>query len=510
MGILFIANCLLFLATIGVWVILPEYKAFNYSVSAFFLSILALALYLKKKPFSTFVKSHFFKKLAETSVTLFLIVCIFGIINFLGFKKTFQMDFTKYQQNSLSPETISLLDKLDEKLEFILFSYPEERQTIIPLLDLYRLTGKNIAVTTYDPDSVPDLVRQYQVKGSGFLILKYKGQQVQTKASNELFISRAIIRLLNDESRGEKSKIYFTQGQGESDLADKTAEGISLIKEHLVARDYQIQGLNLLDINLIPDDAAGLVIMAPKNAWPSNYILKLKEYLNRGGHVWIGIDPQVNVNKNDVIDKFVNLKNLVKDFGVIIHNDLVIDKVKFVNGSNGWVPIVDQLATDHLITRELVGTLFFPLTSSLEVLAPPPGVKIKELALSSAFPGSWAESNFDDLKNGNSVSPDEKDRPGPLPMMMAIETAKGKLIVLGSGSFVKNAYFGQGSNVELFERSLTWLVDPDFKIAPVQKDAGQVLFISGVQVNTVLYFCLLFGPLILLSMALWSYRRRYL
>jgi ABC-type uncharacterized transport system involved in gliding motility auxiliary subunit len=235
-------------------------------------------------------------------------------------------------------------------------------------------------------------------------------------------------------------------------------------------------------------------------------IKTIERFLERGGNLLLGIDPDLN------LDAHREIRDLLLKYHLNQRNDLIIDKRNFVNGSNGTIPLVENYNKDHSITKKFKGQTFFPLVSSVEEFEPhskKADEKITFLTSSNNFPDSWGETSLKEILTSRASYTAGADLTGPLNIGAAYESSKNKIVAFGNSTFVLNAYMKFGNNFLFFINSLSWLVDEDrlisFNLPIIQSER---LFISGPQLGIIFYFSVIFIPLILFGMAIFMYRRR--
>jgi hypothetical protein len=215
----------------------------------------------------------------------------------------------------------------------------------------------------------------------------------------------------------------------------------------------------------------------------------MNEHLKAGGSAMILIDPQA--------EKMEFLKEWgieAKPEYLAVHQKVDPQGAKSDDRTDDWkrqqpVFVVNAYG-DHMITKPLqsLDTLLVPLIPVDTVEAK--GVKVTKILPVPNTPPSWAERDFDSLRQGKQVTfdPNPKegapaDLPGPLwgGAVAEKDGGKGRLVVIGCRTFAVNEYINEPDtevlrtqrrvvprfpgSAELFLNSVFWLTKMDTMIA---------------------------------------------
>jgi ABC-type uncharacterized transport system involved in gliding motility auxiliary subunit len=233
----------------------------------------------------------------------------------------------------------------------------------------------------------------------------------------------------------------------------------------------------------------------------------LKKYVETGGRLFVALDPDFNFKGKR------NLQELIAGWGIEIKNNVVLDVDSKVKGSNGLAPIVSNFDRKHPVTRDFSGTLFFPVTASVDVKKNyKPGYVLSNLLYTSSFPSSWTKENFDEIAGGNyNFSGGVK---GPVSIASSlvtnfVEDKISKVMAFGNSKFITNMYFGHGDNINFFLNIVSWLVDEEFVISSDHTAISKKpAFINPTQLNIIFFFSVIFVPLVCGGFSFYLYRRR--
>ena len=76
-------------------IVAPEYLQFIYGVFGVGILSLLIFIIILRREMKSFIQSNFFKQLVNSFLTIFLVGCIFSLLNFIVYKKDYTLDFTK-------------------------------------------------------------------------------------------------------------------------------------------------------------------------------------------------------------------------------------------------------------------------------------------------------------------------------------------------------------------------------------------------------------------------------
>ncbi len=501
--LLYSVNIILYLLLVGLLIAIPEELTLNLSLAAFNITLSVFVVYLDRERYRDFYQSGIFNRFITAATGIILIFCIFGMVNYLAYKNPKSIDLSYLKLNSLTEKSESIVKAIPGKLKFIVFSRKSERRLISPILDLYHFAKNDTEIQYVDVEIEPVLVSQYGITKSPQVVVEYQGRREYVSNNSELNYTNALIKI----GRKDNPTIYFTTGHGELSLSDTKATGVSRLVEGLNKSSYQVKEIDLKTVDRIPDDMSSLVILGPRSGFSEHELKLINAQLYKKGKILVAIDPDVRG------DKVSGLRDLLKKHGVMIHNDLVIDTISNISGSNGTVPLIKTFDKEHVISKELTTPVFFPLVASIEKSKEYKGNMIS-LAETTTFPASWAEGTLAEVLAGKVTYNEGRDRKGPITVAAVFETVKkegsrAKLVVFGNSTFVRNQYSKYTGNFVLFANAISWLSN-DGQLSSFNLPFGkeEPVFISGPQLGVIFYTVVIFVPLILFGMAIFWYRRR--
>ena len=165
---------------------------------------------------------------------------------------------------------------------------------------------------------------------------------------DESKLTAALIRA----SRLEAKKVYFLQGHGEKSLKDTESTGLSDFKQALEDSSYEVEDLNLLETQSIPQEAHIIVIVGPELQVQQVEINQLNSYLRSGGKLFLALEPETDHNLTD----------LLKTAGIAYQNNYIVMTRPLVLG-RGVASVLGLIFdSEHEVTQDFpqgnVFTLF--------------------------------------------------------------------------------------------------------------------------------------------------------
>ena len=480
-------------------VVAPEYSYFIYSVSAVGFVSLFLFMTILRKELKTFMQSNFFKQLTSSFFTLFLVGCIFSLLNFIIYKKDLTLDFTKNKIHSLSSQSLKALDLIQpgEKLILRLFSKREEWGKYRELLKLYKAQKRDeIDLRFIDVETEPALTELFKIKESGTLVVEYKKTKYATMAKDELAVTNILLKILNPK----KTILYYTVGHNEVSFMDKNLLGADYLREKILSSNYKLKPLELQ--NGVPKDCNAILIMNPQIEFLPSEIENLKAYLDKGGALVFLLSPQFN----GLITK--NFLKFIQSLGVTYNNALILDRLATQQGSQPSIPVVQSYNLEHPVTKKMENRTLFPVSGFFS-FNESNNFSWDILIKSTPFPASWGEVNFDEVKEGNATFNELTDYKGPLNIMVAGSNEVSRVIGISSSQFIANQFQGQTPNFNLFLNALNWVVKDEALISLDRpKLSGEIVYISDIHASLVFYFSVLFFPFVFFIIGILVYRRK--
>jgi ABC-type uncharacterized transport system involved in gliding motility auxiliary subunit len=445
-------------------------------------------------------------------------VALIGLLavgNWVANRHSPQWDLTATQRYTLSDQSVKVLNGLQQDVKVTAFFPSQQEDAYVrgtkDLLRQYSRRSNHVTVEFVDPDVNPSVARQFDITSYPVTIFQAGDRKEQTTGLTEQDFTSALLKL----TRTEQKKVYFVQGHQERDPENPAQPGFNAAADALKRENYLVDKVSLLATQKVPDDAAVVIIAGPRAPFLDPERQALKDYLDRGGKVFLLVDPRQDTGLTDVLAGWY----------VTLDDDLVIDPGRNYLGDAGALLPMPQ--SGHRITTSLPD-LIMPGTRSVTV-KPGAGSDFAIVPLLRSTDRAWAETNFTPP-----ARPDPEDQPGPLSVAVATnkldppptfspgspmptpaagdsKTPKGRLVVVGNSEFASNTYFNQVlGNRDFFVNSVNWLAeDEDLISVRAEPAVAPPIILSNQAQVLVFYTSVVFVPLavLLLGGVVWWQRR---
>jgi hypothetical protein len=435
-------------------------------------------------------------------VVLFLVAM--GLLAWLSQLSPISIDLTANQRNSLSTESIRLVKSLQYPLEITIFISPlnENRDVLERLFRRYQTQQPLLQFRSLNPDLVPDLLRQHDIRFDGETLIEYQGRSEKISQVSEALVTNAMQRLLRQGERW----LVFLQGHGERNPYSERNHDFSEFSSRLASKGYTIENLSLTQTNSIPQNTDVLIIASPQVALLPGETELILEYLENGGDLLWLADTGQSTEGMELISDRLTIEFLP---GVIVDPNtqlLGLNRVDFA------------LVADyprHAITQGIDSLSLFPQALALEFYGEGEFWQQSNFLVSSN--ASWNEtgSMAGELFNGDN----DDESSGPLKIGMTLSANHEKddgskieqrIAIVGDADFLSNRYLGNGSNLEIGLNLTNWLSHDDNLIAISPRAAPDTrLELSQVQQIIIGVGFLLVLPLSLFGagLTIWLKRR---
>ena len=411
---------------------------------------------------------------ATTGVLVALAIVI--AVNYLSTRQNKRWDLTANQQNSLSEQTVKVLQSLNAPVKVTVFDRQTEFDRFRNRLEEYRYHSNQLTVEYVDPDNRPVVAREYDIQAYGTVVIDYMGRRERVTTDTEQDLTNALIKAMSDRER----KVYFLQGHGEKDANRTERDGYSALTGVLRRDNYAVESLVLAQQKEVPADATVVAIAGPTSDLLPTEAEALRQYLGKAGKLMVLLDPPVGGQPAAL----PNLDSLLTEWGVTIGNNVVVD----VSGATNEPSIAVAATYPAHPINENFGTLtIYPLARTIEPIEGGSNGRTPQSIVQTSG-GSWAENNLASLTTGVQMDPTSGDKPGPLSVGVAVSAgaeaagaapASGdapkpetRVVVFGDSDFGTNAYAGVPGNSNFFANAVNWLAQQENLIAIRPKEAG--------------------------------------
>ena len=306
-----------------------------------------------------------------------------------------RVDLTADQRNRLDPATESVLAQLPEKVQVDVFFRPEAQ----PLTAAFaEAQSRMYDVLLLAADTRPDKLKlvQHDLSGAstGDSVVEQRMAELGVDRVNVFVVSagdrRVVVPIFGEVAefdigfmgqdpaqrrlpsmisfRGEEAlleallqvsltdapAVYFSYGQGEPDLYGDESVDLGKLHSELVADGFRVARWTPAEDGPIPDDAAVLAVMSPKQPFDANESEWIRAFLERGGGLVLAANPFAG-GEADVVG------GLARDYGVVVGPGVVCAPYRSATGGlvegdaqvAGLTILPDAMNRDHAITAPL-------------------------------------------------------------------------------------------------------------------------------------------------------------
>ena len=404
--------------------------------------------------------------LATVSVLVALGIAVAA--NYLSVRQNKRWDLTANRQNSLSEQTVKVLQGLTTPVRFIVFERATEQERFRRRLEEYGYNSPQVTVEYIDPDTSPVMAKEYEIQQYGTVVVEHMKKRERVTSDSEQDLTNGLIKALSDRER----KVYFLQGHGEKEPNRTERDGYSALSGMLRLDNYMVERLVLAQMKDVPDDATVVVIAGPTSDVLPAELEALKRYLARAGKLMVLVDPPIGGQPASL----PNLDGLLKEWGITLGNNVIVD----VNTNDPSIAVA-QTYPQHAITEQFDTLTIYPIARTVEPIQGGVNGRTPQTIVETTR-ASWAESNLASLTTGVQMDEGGGDKPGPLSVAVAVSAAaespaanqsapsdtqkpETRLVVFGDSDFAMNASAGMPGNPNLFANAVNWLAQQEGLIA---------------------------------------------
>lgn len=307
---------------------------------------------------------------------------------------------------------------------------------------------------------------------------------------------------------GKPRLVYFLADK--SDYQTEVAAGPwSVMRDTLLSQNILPIPVKMSDLKEIPQDAAGLIIAAPRYDFTEEEIAALTRYWNRpASNIMVVLRAQQTPDR---------LRAFLREHGVTPRRDLVVTS----KGKNTVYRVDASFTPGFEFTRDFwdKSTSFDGLTSSLEVREGAEDLinrRISPIKLIDSAPQYWGETN---KTAPVPVFSDVEDLPGPLTIAAAVirgaasddrfAEKASRMLVIANASFLDPAALRE-ENIDFFSAAANWLVGREEMSGTGPRILGTyklpLLTTQASFINNINLFYLPAG-ILLICLFVWNARR---
>ena len=403
------------------------------------------------------------------------------------------IDMTAEKLYSLTDTSEELARNLSEDVTiYILQSEEKQDTTLKQTLDRYTDLSGHIRVEYKDPVVNPNFYKDYTdgnismnslivVSDKRFKVINYSDiyetqvdyttySSTVTGYDGEGQITSALAYVTSDDM----PVLYTLEGQDELTLSTAFQNG-------LTKQNVALQSINLLTQESVPEDAQGVLIMAPVSDISSDDADKLVAYLDKGGKILM-----TTSYVDDFAASMPNLQKVLDYFGLSVVNGLVLEGDSSMCYQQPTY-LLPEVAYDSL-TNGVAGKkyIFMPYAQGI-TSQETEGVSITPLLTTSA--SSYSKT---DINQAQTVNMEDGDAAGPFDVGVhaekTLEEGTAQLTLFTSENlFTDNANtMVADANLTLFTNVVASMSDSEVSVSvPVKSYEASVITVNDGTAFTI-------------------------
>ena len=469
--------------------------------------------------------------LARTATDLVFALLLMAILllgGWLSARHDHYWDWTSTGRNSLSAESVAVLEQLDAALSITAFAPPGSQvgRAIEQLLQRYRRARPDIAIELIDPQLFPEQARAADVSLVGQLLLEYRGRRESLSVLSEDALTNAIARLTLDEPPW----VTVLEGHGERAITGAADADLGRFAQRLHQRGFRLQPLDLATHSDIPTNTDLLLITTPAIALFPGEAEAVVQHLDRGGNLLWLLDPPAAGQQG-----LLGLEPVAALLGLELLPGQVVDAAAAELGlDTPSIAVVTDWPDDHPLGKGLTqpallpGSVGFVVTAAADWVldttlttgarswnetGPVHGTIARDerageqngplpVAMVLTRPVTISEQQLPAERNGDqSLQIDSSGtEPAPAPPEAAGNASERqqRVIVVGDGDFLSNAHLDNGANEALGLRMAQWLAGREALVqVPEQPSDRDALALSPARAFATTGSVLIGLPLLL-------------
>ena len=300
-----LAGVVILIGGLVVWLTVPELRTPGLVLIGVALVMLAIPIVTHLRTVRDALTARSGRYAANTIVMVVAFMLILIMVGFISFSNSARIDMTATRQFTLAPQTVKVLEELDQKVNARVYTTPDDaRQVSIKRQAedyLYEFNRRNrdFNYEFIDPDLTPARARQDGIREYPTIVFQAEESDLNPYLLTPFFFGEEFVLSEQDLvsavliSTGEQQKVvYFTTGHGERNTADSDEEsgGFGFARSGLLGDNYAVRTLNLKQVEAVPSDCAVLIVAGPTGSFLVDERDKIEAYLRDGGRAMFLLD----------------------------------------------------------------------------------------------------------------------------------------------------------------------------------------------------------------------------
>lgn len=405
------------------------------------------------------------------AITIFIaIIVVLNLVLQEVPSKYREIDLSTQKLYSIGDQTKKVLKKLNKDVEiYYIAQSGSESSDIQKLLEKYEEGSDHIKVEQKDPAVNPKFVSQYTSDGvSNNSVIVVCGDKNKVIDNNSLYETTVNYQTYSNEVTGFDGEgqitsainyvtsdsmpvMYTLEGHDEATMSDT-------LKDTIQKANIDIQSLNLLTMDSVPDDADILFIFAPAKDISEDEASKIISYLENGGKALIV--------SNYSSEEMPNFASVLENYGVKTADGIVLegDTNHYISQNPSY--LLPNIESNDITSSLSSGSRYILMPLAQGIVKSDnyrDSLEITDILTTSD--GSYSKVNVEDMQT---MEKESDDIDGPFAVGVSItenlDDEKETQIVYYSSEALFNDQMNtmvSGANYELISASVNWMCESE-------------------------------------------------
>jgi hypothetical protein len=499
------------------------------------LAIVFVELVYARMPIPASVELRRVRTSLQAGLSLGLCAVFLVSINYVASERDVRKDVSYFRTTRPSDGTRSLVERLDQKLQVILFF--RKGSDVLTQVEPYfaalaQVGAKRLSYQVMDVALAPELARKQRVRENGnVLLVTGEGEEAKGRAfevGEELTRARRELKKLDGSFQENfrrlvtpERKLNLTVGHGERNARtgdSRAGDGATGLKDVLRRLNLKTEDLGIAQGlgSEVASATTAVAVMGPTEKFMPEEAAALLAYVRGGGRLVLMLDPNVDVGLSPLLDALgVELLpgTVVSDKDFMRRTFTQSDRAIVYSNKYTSHPIVTTVSKHQaeLATVFVEGVALgkkapaggdaktqvtFPLTSGPEFWRDLNGNFTREADEATARMNMVAAVTVPARKGASDSG--AKESPAP----------EGRVVIIGDGDFVTDKLAGNPGNVLLFVDALAWLIGEEKLSGEVTSEEDVAIEHSREQDKVWFYATTFAVPVPVLLLGVWVAQRR--
>ncbi len=450
--------------------------------------------------------------LLGVAIALYQLIALFSL----------HLDVTRNDSNSLSQSSVDTLQQLPGKIVVTMYAHSMDaelgdiEQLVRNFIARYQRYKTDISLTFVDPVKDADAMRKAQIRANREMVVEHGGRSEHLTLLNEQSFTSALLRLAHNKDQ----RLMYVDGHGERKLEGIANHDLGDFGKKLKHNGFQLSSLNLALAQDVPANGGVLVITQPQIRLLPGEVAKILRYVDSGGNLLWLVDAE----------PLHGLERLAAKLGILLTPGTITDPdAQKMNAPEYWT--LGASYPPHPVTRNFNLITAFPYARALgredSGREDRSGLEDRSSQADSEAQGNlamWQRSTLIEAASNGWISrttipkkshfDKNRDIPGPFSLAIALQRTvnerEQRIVVVGSGSFLANAYSGNGGNIDLGISMVNWLAHEEHLINTQPRSTlDSAITLSKNQLSLISISFVIVMPLLLVVIGgiLWWRRR---